>query len=178
MRRRRGAVLTCIAGVVHRGRVHLLGDSAVTMGDDERAASAVPKVRRTGGYCYGVAGDGRACDVAVRWALPTWDGSEPRGWVVDVLAPVVRQRLHDCDEGKAVLDLLVGVGGSLVWIDSSLAAVVLPWGYGAIGAGASVALGALYATRRFRPRARLRAALEASARHCMSVGRPWKAVSA
>lgn len=160
--------MTIVAGISHRGKCWLLSDTAVSVGD-ELQLSAKPKVRKVGGYVYGVAGDGRACDVAVRWALPRWDGSDPRAWVVDQLAPVVRQRLRDCDERSATLEVLLGVGGVLLYLDDQLNATVWPDGYGAIGAGAQVALGALYATRSWPGRpARLKAAVRAAERHCSS----------
>lgn len=161
--------MTVVVAVVHptgHGRaVSMLSDTAVSSGD-ELQLSAVPKVRRIGGYVYGVSGDCRACDVAVRWSLPRWPGTDPSAWVVDELAPVVRQRLKDCDERSADLEMLLGVGGVLLSLDTSLAVTVWPDGYGAIGAGASVALGALSATRRWPWRQRLGEALRAAERHC------------
>ncbi len=158
--------MTAVAGIAHRGRVWLLADTSVSDGE-ALSNSALPKVRRVGGYVYGVSGDCRACDVAVRWALPRWDGEPPREWVVDALAPVVRQRLRDCGERGAELELLLGVGGVLLSLDSSLAVTVWPDGYGAIGSGAQVALGALFATRSWPGRvSRLRVAIQAAERHC------------
>jgi hypothetical protein len=163
--------MTVVCAVSHQsghGRVvSMLADTAVCSGD-ELQLSAVPKVRRCGGYVYGVAGDGRACDVAVRWALPRWDGSDPRAWVVAELAPVVRQRLRDCDERGATLEMLLGVGGVVLYLDDALNATCWPDGYGAIGAGSSVALGSLYTTRRWPWRQRLGEAVRAAERHCSS----------
>jgi hypothetical protein len=163
--------MTVVCAVVRPsglGRVvSMLSDTAVSSGN-ELQLSAVPKVRRTGGYVYGCSGDGRACDVAVRWALPRWPGTNPRAWVVDELAPVIRQRLRDCDERGADLELLLGVGGIIMSLDEQLNATCWPDGYGAIGAGASVALGSLYTTRRWPWRQRLGEAVRAAERHCSS----------
>lgn len=169
--------MTVVAGVAHRGRCYLLADTGARVGDGIMA-SAVPKVRRVGGYVYGCAGDGRACDVAVRWALPRWDGAEPREWAIAQLVPAIRQRLRDSDERHADLEWLIGLGGVLLYCDSAQGVTEWTHGYGAIGSGGDVALGALAATPRLAPARRLRLAVCVAGRHVGSVGGVGRVVSA
>jgi ATP-dependent protease HslVU (ClpYQ) peptidase subunit len=169
--------MTVVAGVAHGGRCWLLADTEARCGDG-KMGSALPKVRRVGGYAYGCAGDGRGCDVAVRWALPKWDGSDPREWVTLKLIPVVRQRMKDCDERGADIDWLIGVGGVLMFVDSKQGVTVWEHGYGAIGSGGDVALGALAATPGLPPVRRLKLAVEVAGRHVGSVGGMGRVVSA
>jgi ATP-dependent protease HslVU (ClpYQ) peptidase subunit len=169
--------MTVVAGIAKRGRCWLLADTEARVGDG-KMGSAVPKVRRYGGYVYGCAGDGRACDVAVRWALPRWDGTDPSEWAIMQLVPVIRQRMKDCEERGADIDWLLGLGGALLFIDSAQGVTVWEHGYGAIGSGGDVALGALAARPDLPPIRRLKLAVAVAGRHVGSVGGMGRVVSA
>ena len=132
------------------------------------------KVRRGHGYCYGVAGNGRECDLALTWPLAVWDGHDPWEWLVSLVIPDMQQRMRDAGLLDPELEVLWGVGGRLFISDSAGAVVGPRRSYAAIGCGSAWAEGALHATGRLRPRTRLKHALEAAAAHSVHVAPPWR----
>ena len=168
--------MTAIAGIESEGRVLLGADSAVSWGDTIIACKN-PKVWSHGGVVLGVAGDARACDV-VRYhmTVPPFDGICPSAWAARELAAAFRAAVKSTATSETSCDMIVGVGGKLVGIDQDGGVIRFPDGYGAIGAGGPLALGALYATEtamRLSPRQRIVTALEAAALYCPSVRGPW-----
>lgn len=174
--------MTCLVGVVYRGRCILAADSAVSSGSDSITTCSTPKVWQHGPVTLGVAGDLVARD-AVRFRVmpPPWDGISAHAYVALVLAPEIRSALKAAGAADADVEMLVGIGGHILHLDSSCGATSWACGYGAAGSGADVALGALHATRDsefLSPRERLTAALDAAAAHNSSVRAPWVFVPA
>ena len=166
--------MTCVAGVEHRGRVYIGGDSCVSWSsDDVTSTTLTPKVVAHGPLLIGWAGDlGPCCLVAHSWKPPEPSG-EPLRYVAGSLVPSLREALRDANMRDAAVYLLIGYAGRLVYADSDGAVHAFGEGYGAIGCGASVALGALYALDCIEPGQRISAALEAAGRHCPGVGPPY-----
>jgi hypothetical protein len=134
------------------------------------------------GIALGASGSMAASDLALAWEPPRYVDGDPYRWVVDELAPELREWLRaNGIRGRPDLELLIGVGGTLLCVAGSGGAHTWPSRYGAIGSGADWALGSLHTSQRMRPRprpqTRLRWALEASAEHCNTVSPPWTMVS-
>lgn len=169
--------MTCIVGVEHDGAVWMGGDSAVSgggSGDDTVHVLAHRKVVERGGMLLGLAGHLGACTYAA--LVPAPDGfvcGDVRSYVAEVVLPPIRARLKDADLGGEPCDLLVGVGGRLLYACTDGSVHGYACGYGAIGSGSSVALGALYALTRVAPEERLQLALAAAGTHCASVAPPY-----
>lgn len=161
--------MTAIAGLVHHGRVHLAGDSALTAGW-ALTISAHPKVFRTGPYVIGTSGSPRVAQL-MRYTLqapePTGD---LHGLMATAFVDAIRQALKD--GGAAMKEserestggsfALVGIHGRLFEIQSDYQVSESAHGYAAIGCGFEPCLGALYATPDMPPRRRLQVAMEAA----------------
>lgn len=171
--------MTVLAGVVHDGRCYLAADSAVSSGQDSITTCGTPKVWLAGDVVLGVAGDLVARDI-VRYhvEVPPFDGGDAHAYVARELVPAVRAALRGAQAADSDHELLVGVCGQLMHVDSAGGATRWACGYGAAGSGADLALGALHATAGLAPLDRLRAALEAAAQHNSSVRPPWVYVPA
>lgn len=164
--------MTCIVGVEYGSKVYLAGDSSISWGDANRLALSEPKIRRL--QCdvvIGVAGGKREGDIILYWTPPRWLGNDPKEWAVLELAPAIQEIMKGVHEPE--YELLLGVGGTLLTIDSWGSCHGWPYDYGAVGSGADFALGALYQSFKTRPRARpkprLTQALEAAATHSSEV---------
>jgi len=169
--------MTCIVGVEHGGRVYLGGDACVAWADCQ---TRLPqrKVRRVSGIVMGASGAMREVGLVLTWTPPRYDGSDPHLWVVEVFAAEFLRRLKAGGVRKPQVELLIGVGGTLLSVDAWGGEHGWPEGYGASGSGAEVAKGALGALPRASPRTRLRRALELAAEHCYAVSPPFAYVSA
>lgn len=169
--------MTAIAGLVDSDGVCWLGgDSAIDYAG-QRIRSRQSKVRRLGGVVVGVAGDAAPCDVVMSATWPRYDGRPGAAWVGDVLVPVLRRALRGRHLGA--LELLVGLPGMLCQVDSRGAC----WSdvghpYAAVGSGAELALGALYASQDgpLQARERVLVALRAAESHRGDVAAPFRVV--
>lgn len=177
--------MTCIAGVVHQGAVHLGGDSIAIDGYAMEVRST-PKVFRRGAFVVGCCGSFRLADV-IRYhftapALPTKGGLH-RFMAVDFV-----ESLREACKARGIASIennveevggaiLVGVRGALFVIESDFQVGEPTHGFTAIGCGAQVALGALYATPRVAPRRRLTTALSAAQAANAGVRGPFHYIS-
>lgn len=153
----------------------MAGDGLVALGGIQ-FQDATPKVRRVGRMCWGAAGGARECDLAMSARLPSWNGRDPYTWAVRRLVPWLTDQLDELSGGDDPdLNLLLGLGGHLLFLDSRLA-VTCPGPYFAAGSAAEVALGALDASRHCQPATQLRRAQEAVERLCSGVGGSWAVV--
>lgn len=174
--------MTCIVGVQHEGQVWLGGDSFVYY-DESCVISKVPKVWSAGGMVFGGAGDGAADNALFTWQPPRWPGKgNPLSWARRILCPSLEEALGTLRKWPEV-DMLMGIGGMLLTVDSDLFLAQPADGYTAIGAGREPALGVLYGTddtafALVSPRPRIVKALEAAERFTTKVRRPWRVVNA
>lgn len=175
--------MTAIAGLIHAGRVHLAGDSAVTSGWglDLRPGG---KVFANGPYVFGVSGSLRAAQL-LQYAF---DVPEPEDDLARFMATDFVDAARTClkDGGHARREnevesgdmiLLIGVHGRLfkLWSDYAVGEGTEP--FTAIGCGQDYALGALHATFGRPARTRLRTAMEAAERFSAGVRGPFTYVS-
>jgi hypothetical protein len=150
------------------------GDSAVSMGGEEIALQAEPKVFRVGRVVVGCCGDNVWEASFKRLRVPRSPGPDLAAWVAGDLTDAIRaflkdNEITDSDDSAA----LIAIGGLLYYVEAD----GFPWRvrakYAAIGSGSGPALGSLRETARLSPQNRLKRALEASAEHMTSVRPPF-----
>lgn len=178
--------MTCIAGVVHAGRVYLAGDGASVDAYGRITCVPQPKVFRVGPCVVGGCGSWRALQL-VQYAF-TPPPHAPDMPDAEYLATAFVDALREClrEGGFARVEnnveeggtYLVGYGGALWQVQSGFEVTGTLDDYDAVGAGDDLAKGALYATRGRAPRRRLRLALEAAAHHQTGVAPPFTIVRA
>ncbi|WP_433225546.1 hypothetical protein [Actinomadura formosensis] len=177
--------MTAIVGLATAGAVHLGGDSAGVAGYS-LTVRADAKVFATGPYVMGFTSSFRMGQL-LRWSLkpPEPDTSDLERFMATAFVDAVRATLrdggwlrkdHDQEEGGT---FLVGVRGRLFCVQDDFQVAEAADGYAAVGCGAGIALGALYATARARrtPHARLGLALEAAERFSAGVRGPFAYVT-
>lgn len=167
--------MTAIVGIEHSGRVYLAGDRAIS-GDDALTLCPHPKVWRRSGIVFGAAGQLDQLQ-RIRFSLrvPRFRHADPVEYVGRRLVPALVALF--ADEKDRDLGLLVGVGGSLFYMDGgfSFCRVGPDW---AIGSGGDAARAALHLLpRTLEPQQRGVRALRVAARVCLSVSGPFDVVS-
>lgn len=178
--------MTAIVGLVHDGAVHIGGDSAGVAGYN-LTVRADSKVFTSGQYVFGFCGSFRMGQL-LRWGLqaPVPPDADLERFMSTTFVDAVRATLrgggwlrkdNEREEGG---HFLVGVAGRLFCVESDFQVGEAVDGYGALGCGDQIALGALYATRRSRmaPQRRLALALEAAERFSAGVRGPFAYVQA
>ena len=177
--------MTCIVGLVDRdGGIWMGGDSAVI--DDETWAVRTardPKVRRIGTMLVGASGELRSAQVVLRGLRPP-----KRSVAVGTMgyamacADSIRRLLIDRGAGQKAKEqdksesrFLLGFDGHLFVVEEDYDVHELAEPYAAIGAGADLALGAMFVLEPlgFEPVDRITFALRAAARFNASVREPF-----
>lgn len=177
--------MTAIVGLVAGNDVHIGGDSAGVAGY-RLSVRADTKVFRRGPYLFGFTTSFRMGQL-IRYAF---DVPRPAKRKLDsFMATTFVDALRDClkkggwarkdndrEEGG---DFLVGLRGRLYTIHEDYQVAKAADGFAAVGCGAEVALGALFATQDsgLGPRRRVRIALEAAERFNAGVRGPFKVLS-
>lgn len=174
--------MTCIIGLIHGGKTHLIGDSCVSFGHSTIAAQGDPKCFNIGPAVVGICGTTEWEYIFHRLAIkpppaPTGDVDE---WVRTELMDHARQvaKNHDMDTAESG-NSLIGIAGRLYYIDPKMT----PWrpldNYAAVGSGAAQALAimALLKGRNLLTPKSLDDVMAAVAKHNASVGGPWVRVS-
>lgn len=170
--------MTCIVGIATAGKVHLAGDSAA-VADNALTVIVEPKVFHNGPYVFGFTDSFRVGQLlrhAFRPPAPTGDLDR---FLVTKFIDALRGCLQDggvasrANEVEAGGTFLVGVSGRLFQVESDYQVGEAVDGFDAIGCASDVARGALFATPKLAPKARLRLALEAAERHSAGVRGPW-----
>jgi hypothetical protein len=169
--------------LVGDGTVHIGGDSA-GVADWSMTVRADAKVFRVGDYLFGFTDSFRMGQL-IRYTLklPT-----PAADLDRYMATTFIDALRDClkEGGWAKKDtereeggtFLVGVTGRLFKVESDYQVGEAADGYAAVGCGADVALGALYATdTTMAPAARVDVALRAAERFSAGVRGPFLSLS-
>lgn len=171
--------MTCVVGLEHRRKVYLAGDASLHEGGLV-TLGAEPKVWRSGLYVVGFAGSMQG------FAIRDWDPPTPPD-----RAGTALDRFMRCEFAESLRGLyerrgwdiseesyLVGARGRLYELSGSYVPVRTRHGYGAVGSGTWLALGALHALGAdLTPRQRLEAALEAACAHSDGVRSPWSFAS-
>jgi len=171
--------VTCIVGLVDDGDVYIGGDSA-GVSNSWLSLHANRKVFTNGPYVVGFTSSFRMGQL-LRYALKPPPPPE-RGldrFMVTTFVDAVRRCLKDGGLAKKENEVetggafLVGVSGRLFAVYGDYQVTEEVGSYDAVGSGASIALGAMYATEGLLPRDRLRLALGAAERFSTYVRRPF-----
>ncbi len=177
--------MTCIAGVAHKGKVYIGGDSAAVDGYGLTVRRDV-KVFRNGPFVIGFTSSFRMGQVLAHAfkppPVPKKRADLERYMVVDFV-DALRAALKE--KGWATVQngreeggcFLVGVAGRLFRIDNDFQVGEARDGVDAVGCGFAVAQGALHVTRHLKPEARVRAALKAAERWNGGVRAPFVVVA-
>lgn len=172
--------MTCVVGLVEGDKVYLGADSAGVSGWD-LTIRADPKVFRNGNMAMGFTTSYRMGQL-LRYALkvPLHD---PELDVMAYLTTAFVNGVRDClkaggyaikeKEQESAGSFLLGYRGGLYVVDSDYQVGQPVDPYAAVGCGASIALGALYATAGQEPDARIRVALAAAEQHSAGVRGPF-----
>lgn len=172
--------MTCIVGLSDRGRVYMGGDSA---GVDrwDLTVRADPKVFQVGRVLMGFTTSFRMGQLLrYKLAVPQQEPEcDDHRWLSTAFVDAVRQCLKD--GGYATKDkeveaggtFLVGYRGRVYVVDYDYQVGQPMTGFAAVGCGAPVALGALYATESLEPASRVQKALEAAEQFSAGVRGPF-----
>ena len=163
--------MTCIAGVVHKGKVFIGGDSAASL-NGSVVLHANGKVFLNEGFLIGTCGTARLSNLArYKFKPPELiKGEDLDAYIATRFVDELRNCLKEAgnltisdnyESGDGML--LVGFRSRIYRIDESFAAIRSLDDYAAIGSGMDIALGALFATKSRAPNDRLKIALEAAA---------------
>ena len=163
--------MTCIAAVVHNNSVVMGGDSCVSE-DGGTRAMCPSKIFKAGAFMIGYAGSTEYCTLLqhrLKWPTQVEDLElYMRVHLPDYMRETCKRIGMEMPDGAS----LIAVAGTLWAFDDATADPVVE-GYGTIGSGHAIALGALYATAGRAPRKRVQLALEAAARHRVDVSAPF-----
>lgn len=172
--------MTVIVGLVHKGRVHLGGDSAGVCGY-QLTVRRDPKVFSNGPYVMGFTSSFRMGQLLQH----AFQAPHPAGSLDQFMVTTFIDALRTClkDGGWARKDseqeqagtFLVGVHGRLFVIQGDYQVGEPADGYAAVGCGDELALGALHATATLDmpPRDRVATALAAADHHSAGVAGPY-----
>lgn len=171
--------MTCIAGLIHNGKVYIGGDSAGVAGYD-LAVRADKKVFRNGDFAMGFTSSFRMGNLLQHTLTPPrrHPDDDVHKFMVNEFVDAVRACLkkggyaskeNETEEGGT---FLVGYEGRLFTIHSDYQVGEGLDGFAACGCGESYALGSLY-TSKGSPRARITKALETAERFSAGVRGPF-----
>jgi len=173
--------VTCIAGLVHKGRVYISGDSAGFI-EGTVLIHNNGKVFRHGEFIFGCCGKRRFGEI-VKFAFnpPPIGKMNIERYMATKFIDALRRALKkagylksgDGQEGDDEDAMLVGVRGTLFYVAGNLSASSVHGGIFATGAAAEVALGALGATEEKLPKERLMLALQLAERFTDSARAPF-----
>lgn len=163
--------MTCVAALITDGVVYMGADSAGTDCWNGQRVLNTPKLFRVGNALLGCAGSIRVAQ-ALRFASPP--GEHKRmplekylntvfvDWMRDALLRGGVAEKKDNVEG-ADSAVLVGIKGHVFTVEEDFNVTENLQPYSAVGSGAQVAMGALFARKEGSPRARILTALKAAA---------------
>ena len=175
--------MTCVVGVVHKGRVYMGADSAASNTSFSRPR-VDRKVFHNGPYLMGYTTSfrmGQLLQHALKVPAPPFDADALHGFMVTDFVNAMRtcfqeggwlKQTEGRDKGGT---FLVGVQGRLFVIESDLQVGEYTDSFAAVGSGDSYALGSLHttATSDDGPRRRITKALDAAASFNPYVSKPF-----
>ena len=169
--------MTCIVGLTYNGGAIMAGDGLLSLGGTQLACGE-PKIHKQGKLIIGASGTGRECDLILTAPLPKPRLTDPYGWAVEKVVPMLWKRFGDAgllDSSSSPLEamMLLAVPGTLLGIDSQGGVFSYLDGYGAIGSGMDIAMGVLAGTAQCQPITRIARVITACNTHCAGVGDPW-----
>ncbi|NKI68983.1 hypothetical protein GN109_06085 [Collimonas pratensis] len=171
--------MTAIVAIKHAGIVYIGGDSAGSSNSQIRVRKDC-KVHKVGSVIFGFSGSFRVGQLlahALQFpARPA--GLDAAAFMVTLVADAVREclKVGGCDiaDGSGV-EVLIGYQGHIFNLQGDYQVEELTKPYNAIGSGAEIALGALYATEaaNMAPEDRIKLALKAAEHFCTEVSGPF-----
>ena len=172
--------MTCVVGLVHKGRVYLGVDSAAVQGWTRRT-SRVSKVFRRGPFLIGYTTSFRMGQLLEHHlnVAPQTEKQTDMSYMVTHFIEVVRVLLKEKGFTKIESNtekggqFLVGYRQQLYTVESDFQVGHLAEQYDAIGSGADFALGAMRALEKSPPMVRVRRSLEIAAHYNMGVCPPF-----
>jgi 20S proteasome alpha/beta subunit len=174
---------TCIVALKQEEVVYLAADSAALRGWEMRS-TAIEKVFRRGPYLFGFCGSFRMGQL-LRYALELPE-RDPEKDLHEFMCTDFVQAVRSClkESGFARIDHNEESGGEFIVVHEGEVFTVEPdfqvhqtvYPYHAIGCGAQIAMGALFATEGMAPEARLLLAMEAAEEFSNGVRRPFRLV--
>ena len=171
--------MTCIVGVAHGGNVWIGGDSAGVAGY-AITLRADKKVFRNGEFLFGFTSSFRMGQLLEHSLCPPTrhPDTDVFRYMVTDFADAVRNCLKagGCatrvDEEEIGGTFLVGYEGRLFRVDSDYQIGESIDNFDAVGCGEEFALGSLFATKKLKPRDRVKVALEAACHFSAGVRPP------
>jgi ATP-dependent protease HslVU (ClpYQ) peptidase subunit len=175
--------VTVIVGLVEDGHVYIGADSAGVAGYN-LSIRADAKVFRNGPFVMGFTSSFRMGQL-LRWSFTP---PEHKSGVSDAqfMATTFVDAIRECfrsggyikkdNERESGGTFIVGYNGRVWSVEDDFQVGEFEDGYAAVGCGASIAVGALYATEHLRARSRIRKALQAAERHSAGVRAPFRIV--
>lgn len=172
--------MTCVVGLVQRGKVYMGVDSAAVQGWTRRA-SKVSKVFRRGPFLIGYTTSFRMGQLLEHHLVvkPQAEGQSDMSFMVTQFIEAVRVLLKEKGFTKVEANtekggqFLVGYKQQLYSVDSDFQVGHQAEFFDAVGSGAEFALGAMKALERVSPQRRIRRALEIAAHFNMGVCAPF-----
>lgn len=172
--------MTCIVGYVSNGRVFMGGDSACGFGNSELVLKNA-NVFRKGYFIIGCTTSFRMAQLLEFGLIPPpkMQGISTLEYMATVFVDAVRATLKAGgfaavrDEEESGGHFLVGYEGQLFHIQPDFSVIETIHGFDAVGCGDAVALGAMAASEKADPAARILCALEAAETFCAGVRRPF-----
>ena len=173
--------MTCIVGLVDDSRVWMGGDSAVTNEYGEVTLKANPKVFRNKSFLIGCAGSSRLGNL-LQYSLDVPERPKQmdvRRFMVTLFIDAVRQCLkgggfwkkdNEREHGGV---FLVGYSGRLFKVGDEFQVIERAIGFDAVGCADVIALSAIYASAKRKPRERILTALHASEHFNSTVRGPF-----
>lgn len=177
--------MTCIVGLENNGTVWMGGDSAGTAGNMHQRVRRDKKVFVRGEFIFGFCGSFRMGQLLQHnLVLPSpQEGNDDVSYMVNEFVSSVRTCLEEenkslSEDEKLTPYFLVGYRGKLYNIQSDYQVGQAEDGFDAVGSGADIAMGAMYASRGGKNcKKRLLQALEASSRNNAAVRPPFTIMS-
>jgi ATP-dependent protease HslVU (ClpYQ) peptidase subunit len=173
--------MTCVVGLVHGGKVHLGGDSAASYESDGPCTLALRPESKVfalqHGMVAGFAGSYRMGQLLrYHLELPPPPAVASEEWVVKTFVVELMAVLRDNGMKREMPgDVLLGIKDSLFVIGEDYN--VGTCAYTAIGSGAPIALGSLFASSTMKvPVLRVQTALQAAEAFCTGVRGPFSLV--
>lgn len=172
--------MTCIAGLVHEGKVYIGGDSA-GVGGYSLTVRADRKVFRNGDFIMGFTTSFRMGQLLAHALKPPkrYPDTDVYAFMVTSFIDSVRTCLKDGGYAEKEKDaerggtFLVGYEGRLFAIHDDYQVGEAVDGYSAVGCGHHLALGSLYTTIDKDPKGRLKTALQAAEHFSAGVCGPF-----
>lgn len=172
--------MTCVVGLVNKGRLYMGVDSAAVSGWTRRT-SELSKVFRRGPFLIGYTTSFRMGQLLEHELAvpPQQAGVSDMSYMVSTFIESARKLFKE--RGFTQIEsnkekggqFLVGFKGTLYSVESDFQVGHMSDGYDAVGSGSDFALGAMAALERLPPQRRVRRALEIAAHFSMGVCGPF-----